>query len=38
MTMFGEFTPQYVVWGWSEMALTSGIGHITKGKGVNISN
>ena len=29
-TMFGDFTPQYVVRGWSEMVLTSGVAQITK--------
>ena len=37
-TKFCEFTPQYVVRGWSEMVLTYGAVHITKEKGVNLSN
>ena len=36
--MFGEFTPQHLVSGWSEMVLTSGAAHITKEKCVNLSN
>ena len=38
MTMFCEFTPQYVVRGRSGMGHTSGAAHITKEKGVNLSN
>ena len=34
MTMFCEFTPQHGASGWSEMAHTSGVAHITKKKGV----
>ena len=37
MTMFCEFTPQHVFRGWSEMVLSSGVGHITKEMGVKLS-
>ena len=38
VTMFGDFTPQHGVRGWSEMALTCGVAQITKKKGLDLSN
>ena len=38
VTMFCEFTPQYVASGWSEMGLTSGVAQVTKGKGMGLDH